>query len=52
MFATDLVTIDRLRAEAISVKEPHSSGLARLGKYAAVLWAASGKFPVDVGSYL
>ncbi|EPS42312.1 hypothetical protein H072_3698 [Dactylellina haptotyla CBS 200.50] len=50
MFKTDLASIDRLRSDAVNVREPHTSGLARLGAYAAVLFAAAGKFPVDVGA--
>ncbi|KAF3916011.1 Rhophilin-1 [Arthrobotrys entomopaga] len=50
MFKTDLATIDRMRADAVNVREPHASGLTRLGAYAAVLSAASGKFPVDIGA--
>lgn len=48
MFKADLATIDKMRADAVNVREPHVSGLVRLGAYAAVLFAASGKFPVDV----
>ncbi|KAK6358897.1 pH-response regulator protein palA/rim20 [Orbilia brochopaga] len=50
MFKADLAAIDRMRTDAVNVREPHASGLARLGAYAAVLWAASGKFPVDIGA--
>ncbi|KAF3934762.1 Rhophilin-2 [Dactylellina cionopaga] len=50
MFKADLATIDRMRSDAVNVREPHASGLTRLGAYAAVLWAASGKFPVDIGA--
>lgn len=48
MFADDLVIIDRLRTEAINVKEPHVSGISRLVTYAAQLKWLGGKFPVDV----
>ncbi|KAF3929856.1 Rhophilin-2 [Dactylella cylindrospora] len=50
MFKADLATIDKMRTDAVNVREPHTSGLVRLGAYAAVLWAASGKFPVDIGA--
>ncbi|KAJ6164269.1 hypothetical protein N7470_002941 [Penicillium chermesinum] len=49
MFADDLLIIDRLRTEAINVKEPHVSGISRLVTYAAQLKWLGGKFPVDVG---
>lgn len=49
MFADDLMIIDRLRAEAIHVQEPHVSGISRLVTYAAQLKWLGGKFPVDVG---
>lgn len=48
MFADDLLIIDRLRTEAINVKEPHVSGISRLVTYAAQLKWLGGKFPVDV----
>lgn len=48
MFAEDLLIIDRLRAEAINVQEPHVSGVGRLVTYAAQLKWLGGKFPVDV----
>ena len=48
MFADDLIIIDRLRAEAINVQEPHVSGISRLVTYAAQLKWLCGKFPVDV----
>lgn len=50
MFAEDLLIIDRLRTEAITVQEPHVSGISRLVTYAAQLKWLGGKFPVDVGS--
>lgn len=50
MFKADLAAIDRMRSDAVNVKEAHSSGQTRLGQYAAVLQAASGKFPVDVSA--
>ncbi|KAK2803982.1 hypothetical protein FQN50_006788 [Emmonsiellopsis sp. PD_5] len=49
MFSEDLHIIDRLRADAVNVHEPHVSGVARLVAYAAQLKAVGGKFPVDVG---
>ncbi|OKL58793.1 pH-response regulator protein palA/RIM20 [Talaromyces atroroseus] len=49
MFADDLLVLDRLRAEAVNVQEPHVSGVSRLVTYAAQLKWLGGKFPVDVG---
>ena len=49
MFADDLRTIDQLRADAISVQEPHVSGTQRLTRYAAQLRYIAGKFPIDIG---
>ncbi|KIV79254.1 hypothetical protein PV11_06823 [Exophiala sideris] len=49
MFADDLREIDRLRADAISVVEPHISGVRRLSIYAAHLRYLGGKFPIDIG---
>ncbi|KAJ5281417.1 hypothetical protein N7478_006789 [Penicillium angulare] len=49
MFAEDLLSIDRLRSEAVNVQEPHFSGVIRLIMYAAQLKWLGGKFPVDVG---
>lgn len=48
MFADDLLIIDRLRAEAVNVQEPHVSGISRLVTYAAQLKWLGGKFPIDV----
>jgi programmed cell death 6-interacting protein len=48
MFADDLLILDRLRAEAVNVQEPHVSGVSRLVTYAAQLKWLGGKFPVDV----
>jgi programmed cell death 6-interacting protein len=48
MFADDLMIIDRLRAEAVNVQEPHVSGISRLVTYAAQLKWLGGKFPIDV----
>ncbi|KAK6334313.1 pH-response regulator protein palA/rim20 [Orbilia blumenaviensis] len=50
MFKADLAMIDKLRSDAVNVREAHGSGLVKLGAYAAVLSAASGKFPVDIGA--
>lgn len=50
MFADDLLIIDRLRAEAINVQEPHVTGISRLVTYAAQLKWLGGKFPIDVSS--
>ncbi|EXJ85514.1 hypothetical protein A1O1_05878 [Capronia coronata CBS 617.96] len=49
MFADDLREIDRLRADAITVLEPHVSGIKRLAQYAAQLRYLGGKFPIDIG---
>jgi programmed cell death 6-interacting protein len=49
MFADDLREIDRLRNDAITVLEPHVSGLKRLTTYAAQLRYLCGKFPIDIG---
>jgi programmed cell death 6-interacting protein len=48
MFAEDLLIIDRLRADAVNVSEPHTSGISRLVAYAAQLKWLGGKFPIDV----
>lgn len=49
MFADDLQRIDLLRADAITVREPHISGVKRLTVYAAQLRYLGGKFPIDIG---
>ena len=48
MFAEDLLVVDRLRADAVHVQEPHSSGVSRLVTYAAQLKWMGSKFPIDV----
>lgn len=48
MFAADMATIDKLRADAVNVQEPHISGIQKLARYAAQLQWISGKFPIDV----
>jgi hypothetical protein len=48
MFAEDLLIIDRLRTDAVNVREPHVSGISRLVTYAAQLKWIGGKFPIDV----
>ena len=48
MFAEDLLIIDRLRSDAINVREPHTSGITKLVTYAAQLKWMGGKFPIDV----
>jgi programmed cell death 6-interacting protein len=48
MFAKDLELIDKLRADAIHVREPHVSGVRKLAGYAAQLTWMGGKFPIDV----
>ena len=49
MFKEDLEVIDRLRDEAVSVQEPHISGVHKLMAYAAQLRWLGNKFPVDIG---
>lgn len=49
MFKEDLDLIDQLREDAISVQEPHISGIRRLTAYAAQLRWIGGKFPIDIG---
>ena len=48
MFADDLLIIDRLRSDAINVREPHTTGITKLVTYAAQLKWIGGKFPIDV----
>lgn len=50
MFKNDLEAIDDLRRDAVNVREPHASGVAKLMKYAAQLVWIGGKFPIDVGA--
>jgi programmed cell death 6-interacting protein len=49
MFKSDLETIDRLRTAAITVQEPHTSGITKISAYAAQLVWIGGKFPIDIG---
>ncbi|EHY54490.1 pH-response regulator protein palA/RIM20 [Exophiala dermatitidis] len=49
MFADDLREIDGLRDDAITVQEPHVSGIRCLAQYAAQLRYLGGKFPIDIG---
>ena len=49
MFAQDLETIDELRTEAVTVQEPHTSGVQKIAAYAAQLVWIGGKFPIDIG---
>ncbi|MCJ1308368.1 pH-response regulator protein palA/rim20 [Agyrium rufum] len=49
MFLEDLAAIDRLRADAVAVLDPHVSGVRKLAGYAAQLVWLGGKFPVDIG---
>lgn len=49
MFKDDLAAIDRLRSEAVSIREPHTSGIAKISQYAGQLVWLSGKFPADIG---
>lgn len=48
MFRQDLDVIDALRRDAVNVREPHPSGVARLQAYAGQLVWIGGKFPIDV----
>lgn len=48
MFKRDLELVDDLRRDAVNVREPHSSGIAKLTRYAAQLVWIGGKFPIDV----
>ncbi|KAF4119570.1 programmed cell death 6-interacting protein [Geosmithia morbida] len=50
MFKRDLEIIDDLRRDAVNVREPHTSGIAKLMKYAAQLVWIGGKFPIDIGA--
>jgi programmed cell death 6-interacting protein len=49
MFKQDLETIDRLRSDAVTLLEPHVSGIKKLSAYAAQLVWIGGKFPIDIG---
>ena len=49
MFKEDLQLVDGMREEAISVQEPHISGIRRLTAYSAQLRWIGGKFPIDIG---
>ncbi len=49
MFKEDLQLIDQMREAAISVQEPHVSGIRRLTAYSAQLRWIGGKFPIDIG---
>lgn len=51
MFRQDLEAIDVLRREAVNVREPHPSGIAKLQSYAAQLVWIGGKFPIDVSLF-
>jgi len=52
MFRADLEAIDKLRGDAVTVQEPHPSGLVKLTKYAAQLVWLGAKFPIDVSGRL
>jgi len=49
MFSQDLAAIDKLRLEAVSIQEAHTSGIKKISAYAAQLVWLTGKFPDDVG---
>lgn len=49
MFRQDLDVIDALRRDAVNVREPHPTGVAKLQTYAGQLVWIGGKFPIDVG---
>lgn len=48
MFRQDLEVIDALRRDAVNVREPHPTGVAKLQTYAGQLVWIGGKFPIDV----
>lgn len=48
MFAEDLGAIDRLRSDAVTSLETHTSGIRKMAAYAAQLVWIGGKFPIDV----
>ena len=48
MFAQDLEAIDQLRSDAVTILEPHNSGIKKIAGYAAQLVWLGGKFPIDV----
>lgn len=50
MFKQDLEVIDGLRTAAVSVREPHTSGIKKISAYAAQLAWMGAKFPIDVGN--
>lgn len=50
MFIDDLTQIDELRKNAVTVQEPHSSGIKRIQRYAAQLVFMGAKFPIDIGA--
>ncbi|KAI0130783.1 BRO1-domain-containing protein [Daldinia grandis] len=50
MFRQDLEVIDALRRQAVNVREPHPTGVARLQAYAGQLVWIGGKFPIDIGA--
>ncbi|TWU73918.1 pH-response regulator protein palA/rim20 [Metarhizium rileyi] len=50
MFKQDLEVIDALRHDAITVREPHLSGIKKLEAYAGQLAWIAGKFPIDIGA--
>ena len=50
MFKADLEAIDASRKDAISVLEPHVSGVKKLQSYVAQLVWMGGKFPIDMGA--
>lgn len=50
MFTKDLATIDKLRTDAVNVREAHFSGTRKLAAYAAQLVWIGGKFPIDVSA--
>jgi programmed cell death 6-interacting protein len=48
MFLQDLEVIDALRRDAVNVREPHPTNVAKLQTYAGQLVWIGGKFPIDV----
>ncbi|KAK3938839.1 pH-response regulator protein palA/prr-1 [Diplogelasinospora grovesii] len=50
MFRQDLEVIDKLRRDAVNVREAHPSGIKKLQIYAGQLVWMGGKFPIDIGA--
>ncbi|KAL9058538.1 MAG: hypothetical protein Q9162_001693 [Coniocarpon cinnabarinum] len=50
MFTADFETIEKLRTDAVTVLEPHNSGIRRVQLYVAQLVWLTTKFPIDIGA--